>query len=100
MHAPRRLPFEPDVPEWPRAATSAPRISLIRFVAMSVPAVAVAGLALGYLTLGADFIDIWREQPVVRYLALGLAVWSATAGACLAAMSHRLQSKSKLATSR
>jgi hypothetical protein len=75
MHAPRRLPFEPDEPEWPRAATSAPRISLIRFVALSVPAVAVAGLALAYLTLGADFIEIWREQAAVRYLALGLAVW-------------------------
>ena len=77
MHAPRRLPFEPDEPEWPRAANSAPRISLIRFVALSVPAVALAGLAFAYLTLGADFIDIWREQPVVRYLALGLAVWLA-----------------------
>ena len=75
MHAPRRLPFEPDEPEWPRASTSAPRISLIRFVAMSVPAVALAGLALAYLTLGADFIDIWRERPAVRYAALGLAVW-------------------------
>ncbi len=75
MHAPRRLPFEPDEPEWPRAATSAPRISLIRFVAMSVPAVALAGLALAYLTLGADFIDTWRERPAVRYAAVGLAAW-------------------------
>jgi hypothetical protein len=75
MHAPRRLPFEPDEPEWPRASTSTPRISLIRFVALSVPAVAVAGLALAYLTLGADFIEIWRDQPAVRYAALGLAVW-------------------------
>ncbi len=75
MHAPRRLPFEPDEPEWPRAAASTPRISLIRFVALSVPAVALAGLASAYLTLGADFIEIWRDQPAVRYLALGLAVW-------------------------
>jgi hypothetical protein len=30
---------------------------------------------LAYLTLGTDFIDIWRERPVVRYAALGLAVW-------------------------
>jgi hypothetical protein len=77
MHAPRRHSFEPDEPEWPRASTSTPRIALIRYVALSVPAVALAGLALAYLTLGADFIDIWREQPVVRYGALGLAVWLA-----------------------
>ncbi len=44
-------------------------------VALSVPAVAVAVLASAYPTLGADFIEIWRDQPAVRYLALGLAVW-------------------------
>jgi hypothetical protein len=77
MHAPRRLPFEPDEPEWPRASTSTPRISLIRVVALSVPAVAVAALALAYLTLGVDFIDIWRERPVVRLGAVGLAAWLA-----------------------
>ncbi len=75
MHAPRRHSFEPDEPEWPRASTSTPRIALIRYVALSVPAFALAGLALAYLTLGADFIDTWREQPAVRYAALGLAVW-------------------------
>jgi hypothetical protein len=42
---------------------------------LSVPAVALAALALAYLTMGADFIEIWRDQPAVRYAALGLAVW-------------------------
>jgi hypothetical protein len=75
MHAPRRLPFEPDEPERPRASAYAPRIALIRYVALSVPAAAVAVLVLGYLTAGLDFSSAWREQAAVRYLALGLAVW-------------------------
>ncbi len=75
MHAPRRLPFEPDEPEWPRAATSTPRIALIRYVALSVPAAAVAASVLGYLTAGVDLSTAWRDQEAVRYLALGLAVW-------------------------
>jgi len=32
-------------------------------------------VVLGYLAAGVDFSSAWREQPVVRYLALGLAVW-------------------------
>ncbi len=36
---------------------------------------ALVALALAYLALGADFIDVWRERPVVCYLALGLTVW-------------------------
>jgi hypothetical protein len=90
MHAPRRLPFEPDEPEWSRASTSAPLMSLIRFVALSVPAAAVAASVLSYLTAGVDLSSAWREQAAVRYLALGLAVWVGVGVAALVFEAVRL----------
>jgi len=90
MHAPRRLPFEPDEPEWPRVSTSTPRIALIRYVALSVPAAAVAASVLSYLTAGVDLSTAWREQSAVRYLALGLAVWVGVGVAALVFEAVRL----------
>jgi len=78
MHAPRREPFSfDDEPYQPRAVDLAPRIALVRRYALVIPGL-VAILAIGVTWfIDADLVALWRDVPLVRLGAIGLAAWLA-----------------------